>query len=179
MVTIDGIAATAWCSLLQMSRDMTKPTNWVCAQRRFRSAWASAQSDESLRCPHEKPWVLSYPLSAQRRLIRLGGCPGWSESLLGAQSFCCFCHVVAQLKIGSMIGFLSTISQDDPRSNTRYATNHWSCFIERLFLMQMLTTGKHWYPIFCRSSIYWIYEYIESKWPCLKEILSWFLFSHD
>ena len=28
----------------------------------------------------KKAWVLSYPLSAQRRLIRLGGCPGWSES---------------------------------------------------------------------------------------------------
>ena len=33
----------------------------------------------------KKPWVLSYPLSAQRSLIRLGGCPGWSESSLGAQ----------------------------------------------------------------------------------------------
>ena len=32
----------------------------------------------------KKPWVLSYPLSAQQRLIRLGGCPGWSESSLGA-----------------------------------------------------------------------------------------------
>ena len=29
---------------------MTKPTKWVCAQRRLRSAWASAQSDQSLRC---------------------------------------------------------------------------------------------------------------------------------
>ena len=28
--------------------------------------------------------VLSYPLSPQRRLIRLGGCLGWSESSLGA-----------------------------------------------------------------------------------------------
>ena len=45
----------------------------------------------------KKHWILSYPLSALRRLIRLGRCPGWSESLLGAQSFCWFCHVVAQL----------------------------------------------------------------------------------
>ena len=30
-----------------MSRDMTKPTKWVYAQRRLRSAWASAQSDQS------------------------------------------------------------------------------------------------------------------------------------
>ena len=33
----------------------------------------------------KKAWVLNYPLSAQRKLIRLGGCPGWSESSLGAQ----------------------------------------------------------------------------------------------
>ena len=45
----------------------------------------------------KKPWVLSYPLSAQRRLIRLGGCPGWSESSLGAQPHCWFCHVAAHL----------------------------------------------------------------------------------
>ena len=37
-----------------LSRDMTKPTKWVCAQRRLRSAWASAQSDQSLHCPHEE-----------------------------------------------------------------------------------------------------------------------------
>ena len=34
----------------ELSRDMIKPTMWVCAQRRLRSAWASAQSDQSLRC---------------------------------------------------------------------------------------------------------------------------------
>ena len=30
-------------------------------------------------------------------LIRLGGGPGWSESSLGAQPFCWFCHVVAHV----------------------------------------------------------------------------------
>ena len=39
----------------------------------------SEDSDQNLRCPHGKAWVLSYPLSAQR------GCPGWSESSLGTQ----------------------------------------------------------------------------------------------
>ena len=36
----------------------TKPT--TCAQRRLGSAWASTQSDQSLRCPHEEsldPWL--------------------------------------------------------------------------------------------------------------------------
>ena len=40
-----------------ISHDMTKPTKWMCAQRRLRSAWASAQSDQSLRCPHEESWA--------------------------------------------------------------------------------------------------------------------------
>ena len=30
-----------------------KSNNDLCAQQRLRSAWASAQSDQSLRCPHE------------------------------------------------------------------------------------------------------------------------------
>ena len=45
----------------------------------------------------KKAWVLSYQLSTQWWLIRLGGCPGWSESLLGAHSFCFFCHEVAHI----------------------------------------------------------------------------------
>ena len=32
-----------------------------------------------------------------KTLIRLGRCPGWSESLLDAHSFCWFCHVAAQI----------------------------------------------------------------------------------
>ena len=39
--------------------------NGMCAQWRLRSAWASTQSDQSLRCPHEESFG---PLSAQRRL---------------------------------------------------------------------------------------------------------------
>ena len=39
----------------------------------------------------KKAWVLSYPLSGTARtLIRLSGCPGWSEYLLGAHPFCWF-----------------------------------------------------------------------------------------
>ena len=41
----------------------------LCTQLRLRSAWASAQSDQSLRCQHgESLDPNSYPLSAQRRL---------------------------------------------------------------------------------------------------------------
>ena len=37
--------------------------NDMCAQRRLRSSWASTQSDQSLRWPHEKalgPWLTNY-----------------------------------------------------------------------------------------------------------------------
>ena len=86
--------------LYHVSRDMTKPTKWVCAQQRLRSAWASAQSDQSLRCPHEESFDPELPIKrTAKSLIRLGGCPGWSESLLGAQSLCWFCHVAAHVYI--------------------------------------------------------------------------------
>ena len=68
----------------------------------------------------KKAWVLSYPLSAQRRLIiRLGGCPGWSEPSLGTHSCCWFCHVSAHISdfwngtsnmLQDIIGCLNLIS---------------------------------------------------------------------
>ena len=81
-----------------MSRLMTKQQNGMCAQRRLRSAWASAQSDQSLRLPHDKSLCPYLPIECTAKtLIRLSGCPGWYESLLGAQSFCWFCHDVAHI----------------------------------------------------------------------------------
>ena len=62
------------------------------------SAWASSQSDQSLRYLHEEtlgPWLPTERTA--KTLIRLGGWPGWSESSLGAHSFCWFYHVVAHL----------------------------------------------------------------------------------
>ena len=56
--------------------------NDLCAQRRLRSSW----SDQSQRCPPEAK--LGPKLSTERTaktLIRLGGCPGWSESSLGTK----------------------------------------------------------------------------------------------
>ena len=66
----------------------------MCAQRRLKISLGSLIRVLAVRM--KKHWVLSYPLSVQRRLIRLGGCPGLSESSLGAQSFCWFCHEAAR-----------------------------------------------------------------------------------
>ena len=87
-------------SWYKKSRRTTRPTKWLCAQQRLRSASASAQSDQSLRYPHEEalgPW-LSIERTAKTR-IRLGGCPGWCESSLGAQSFCWSCRDVAHITV--------------------------------------------------------------------------------
>ena len=57
---------------LNMSRPMTKPTKCLCAQRRLRSAWASAQSDQSLRCPHEESLGSKLPTErTAKTLMRL------------------------------------------------------------------------------------------------------------
>ena len=54
---------------------MTKPTKWPVRQRRLRSAWASVQSDQSLRCPPEESLSPKLPIKrTAKTLIRLGGC---------------------------------------------------------------------------------------------------------
>ena len=76
-----------WCCLCRAASWQNKQ-NDLCAQWRLWSAWASAQSDQS-------------SLSAWRNIgssgthwahcedsqtLRLGGCPGWSESSLATQT---------------------------------------------------------------------------------------------
>ena len=61
-----------------------------------RSAWASAQSDQSLRCAlNGYLRTQCFFMRTAKILIKLGGRPGWSESSLGAHSFCWFYHVAA------------------------------------------------------------------------------------
>ena len=56
--------------LIDLSRDMTKPTKWVCAQWRLRSDWASAQTDQSSLSAWRNlgPLATHWAHSAQRRL---------------------------------------------------------------------------------------------------------------
>ena len=70
----------------------------------------------------KKAWVLSYPLSAQRKLIRLGGCPGWSESSLGAQSFCCFCHEATLILSVFYLGWEWEIKESNGRRRNDHAS---------------------------------------------------------
>ena len=57
----------------------------MCAQRRLKSACASAQSDQGLRYPHEETlhsWLTKMRLV--KILTRLRECASWSESSMGA-----------------------------------------------------------------------------------------------
>ena len=90
-----------------MSHDMAKPTKWVYAQQRLRSAWASAQSDQSLHCAlNGYLRTQSFFMRTEKTLIRLSGCPGWSGSSLGAHSFCWFCHGLAVQLIYDPLGHI-------------------------------------------------------------------------
>ena len=68
------------------STPCSKPQNQVSSPKtpqsnikRKRPAWAV------FAIHPKRVWIISYSNSAQRRLIRLGGCPGWSESSLCVQ----------------------------------------------------------------------------------------------
>ena len=59
----------------------------MCALWRLILAWASAQSDQSLRCAlNGKLRTQVFFIRTAKTLIRLGGSPGWSESSLGAHA---------------------------------------------------------------------------------------------
>ena len=70
---------------IYMSHLMKKPTKWHVHTAKTQISLGIRPVWSVFAVHMKKPWVLSYPVSAQRTLIRLGGCPGWSESSLGAQ----------------------------------------------------------------------------------------------
>ena len=68
-----------------LSHLMTKPTKWSVRPAKTQVSPGIRPVWSVFAVCMKKPWVLSCSLSAQRRLIRLGGYAGWCESSLGAQ----------------------------------------------------------------------------------------------
>ena len=78
---------------------------WALAWQNQHNEWAPSENSDQPGHPlslirvfavrMKKPWVLSYTLSSQRRLW--SDWADWSESSLGAHSFCWFCHVAAHI----------------------------------------------------------------------------------
>ena len=81
-----------------MSRLMTKPTQNDSASSEDSDQPGHPPSLLSHRCAlNAKLRTQAFFMRTAKTLIRLGGCPGWSESSLGAQSFCWFCHEAAHI----------------------------------------------------------------------------------
>ena len=148
-----------------MSRLMTKPTKWfVRPANTQNSLGISAQSDQSLHCPHEETLGPQLPIErTAKTLIRLGGCPGWSESSLGAKLICCFCHEAANAKCSIRVYICDSYSAS-----------------ETLLLVQTVYdyefgefSGSFYHSIFWRSivTLSWWRKY-RSWWSCSFNILT-------
>ena len=93
---------------LDLSQRMTKPTKWhvrPATTDQPRQPPTDQRKLGSLATQIKKAWVLSYPLSAERRLTRLGGCPGWSESSLGTYA------ILLVLSRASLVSFFLYASE--------------------------------------------------------------------
>ena len=69
-----------------MSHHMTKSTKWPVHPVKTHISLGTRPVWSLFAVRKKKVWTFSYLLSALWRLTRLGGCPGWSESSLGAQA---------------------------------------------------------------------------------------------
>ena len=102
---------------------MSSPVKWAATwQNKQNECAPSEDSDQPGHPPSliraftvrmKKPWVLSLPTErTAKTLFRLGGYPGWSESSLGALSFCWFWHVVAQM-VGMVKSSVNAVRVND------------------------------------------------------------------
>ena len=71
---------------LNMNRIVTKPTKWHVRPAKTQISLGICPFWSVFTVRLKNARILNYPLSAQQRLIRLGRCPGWSESTLGANA---------------------------------------------------------------------------------------------
>ena len=69
----------------------------MCVQRILRSDWHPPSLIRVFAVRMKKAWVLSYPLSAQLRLIRLEDAQADLDLRLAHMPFCWFCHAVARM----------------------------------------------------------------------------------
>ena len=68
-----------------MSLCIIKPTKWRAPSEYSDQPEHSPSLIRVFAVHVKKAWVLGYSLNVQQRLIRLGWCPGWFESSMGAQ----------------------------------------------------------------------------------------------
>ena len=87
--------------------------NGMCAQRRPKSAWASTQSDQSLRCVHEESFGPYLPIKHTVKTDQTGQMPRLIWGFAGRTChFVGFCHEAAQAYYGLMVSVSNFQSQN-------------------------------------------------------------------
>ena len=86
-------------------------------------------------------------MQTTKTLIKLGGCPVWSESSMGAHSFCWFCHDAAQLCFMEKYGKLSLNYHQIPTisvslSSSFSPTVSWSFFLTEKKTLRKSTAAR-------------------------------------
>ena len=99
-------------SFFSLSCSMTKPTKWPVRPAKTDQPGHPPSLIRVFAIHMKKAWVLSYLLSAQRRLWSDCRCPGWSETSLGAQV------ILLVLSCSGSFFFLSFLSRKSQNSFT-------------------------------------------------------------
>ena len=96
-----------WENLVTKS---TKSTKWHVRPAKTQIRLGTAQSDQSLRCRHEKKVrVLSYPLSAREDSDQTGRRLIWV--IAGRTIILLFCHEAAQIMIDNSVAYDYSVSK--------------------------------------------------------------------
>ena len=99
----------------KLSQSMTKQTKWHVCPAKSQISLGIHPFWSVFGVCMKKACVLSYSLSTQPRLIRMGRCPGWSESSQGA-------HAI--LLVFSCAGWISFLKQTARKINKSHAIFH-------------------------------------------------------
>ena len=75
---LQGLSMTCISGRKNLSLLMTKPRKWQVHPAKTQISLGIHPVWSVFAARMKKAWVLSYPYSTLRRLIRLGRCPGWS-----------------------------------------------------------------------------------------------------
>ena len=101
-------------------RLMTKSTQWLSAQRRLKSAWASAQSDQSLRC------ALNGQLRTQAVFADSEDCSDWANAQADLSLHWAHC-----LFVGFVMRRLNTKRRGQTDKQTKNEPRHEKTFFRR------------------------------------------------
>ena len=149
----------------------------MCDQHRLRSAYAYAQSDQSLCSSLE--YFMSVKLLTEHPLEFLSlkrGCTRSSEWTLVKMSNCWKSHATAQLLFNHIffkkVPLLVGNSDDSNRDYKKYAESNLHCFLEAKSWKSLLNNIEACHT----SSMFWFFDFFKERWVTwMTDYLSYLL----